>query len=187
MTKNGNNGAGATSRSNYVPISRGLRPYLGVYSPLAVTLYVLLLQDAEWRPGPDHGKVQVTIKGLREDLGWHPQTIRKSIDELVKGHPIRLITRSNRTAPPFIEILKTEGRTRGKKITIQILKPKLTARAFHSDTWRSSRARARVKEPPPEIDLTDPQSEAEAVAGNLIQDIAKGFDVKKLFGHGVIE
>lgn len=175
------------SRSTYVPVSRGLRPYLGVYSPQAVTLYLLLINDAAWRPGPDHGKLKITIKALQEDLGWHRQTIRNALDELVKGHPIRLKTRNNMTSPPFIEILEVEGKTRGKTTTIRILKAKLTAKAYHSESWRAPRARARAQEPPPEIDLKDPQNEGEAIAGNLIKDLADRFDPSDLFGQKVIK
>ena len=129
-------GAGNNNRSTYVPLFRGIEPYLWAYSPAAISVYLWLLIKARFK-GDDRGTVTFSLAEIQDGdpdpSGTHliggvnlsPKTIRKALEELSLGHLSNVPP--GREAPPFIEIIRRPtGGGRGLKIKIKILRAKLS-------------------------------------------------------------
>ena len=191
----------AKSRNTYIPLSRGIEPYLGVYSASAILVYIQIGLRAIWKVGPDHGTVEISLgpnRRLEERQAKHPigvlpslagrlgmdrKTARKVLAELTKGHRVGIITRTRSTAPPFLEILETRGKTKDKTLIVRILKAKLSARQFEPRTHAGARPPAHEGE----LDLQDPKDQTQAIVAELVDQVAKTVDVKHLFGEKFLE
>ena len=177
-----------TSSETYVPTSRGLDPYLGVYSTAALVVYFQLMLRADYRPGRRHGTIEVSLssnKGLEEreqlstlgvlpslpeKLGLSRQTCRRCLKELSEGHTIGILSKTRQPAPPFIEIMKVRGKRRGKVFVVRILKAKLNAKQFNPSPRARTRGRTRGRDT-----LETPKDYREEVAqgiAGLIDQVA---------------
>jgi hypothetical protein len=191
------NSGEAKSQNTYIPLSRGIEPYLGVYSSSAIVAYIQIGLRAIWKVGPDHGTVELSLgpnRRLEEQQAKHPigvlpnlagrlgmdrKTARRVLAELAKGHKVGILTRTRTTAPPFIEILETRGKTKDKTFIVRILKAKLSARQFEPRTHARPPARGDDQE----LDLKDPKDQAQAIVAELVDQVAGTVDVKHLFGE----
>lgn len=172
---------GSKVTSTYVPYSRGMIPYLGVYSPRAIVLYNLLLLKADWRPGATHGQVLIAPGEIIDLLGFHHKTVEEKLQELVRGHPIAIANKTRRAAPPFIEILETLGATKGKAYRIQLVKAKISARDYHRAPQTIGRPEPTRRAP----HETRPEDDAQGAAQRLIQQVAGALDVSRILtGRG---
>ncbi len=125
-------GAENGQKSSYVPLSRGIKPYLEVYSPSAIKVYICLLIDARFN-GKKKGEVEFTFAEMQKNINMNFRTVKKSLIDLAMGIKN---SRSGKKAPPFIKIIKL-ATARGQKNRVLILKAKLTVKDFHgkkSDT-----------------------------------------------------
>jgi len=134
-------GAGGNNneKTTYVPLFRGIEPYLWAYSPPAILVYLWLLIRARFK-GDEKGTVEFTIgdisdgtldpsgKYLVGGVNLSRNTIMRALEELARGHLSNVPP--GREAPPFIQITrKARGRT--QKWKVEILKAKLSAKDFH--------------------------------------------------------
>jgi len=179
-----------TERPSWIPLSRGIEPYLGSYTPEAITLYLTLALRADWREGKDYGVVEVSVGACpalaaleRQDpigkaadlsarLGMDRRTVSARLRELALGNPIGILTPNRESSPPFIKILEEKGRTKGKTLRIKILKAKLTAKVFRAH----AHAHARQKPDQQPQDLGDPKADGEALLEDLTRKVLSASD-----------
>lgn len=111
----------------FLPLSRGLRKYQRVYTATAISLYLWLLQGADWRPGRNFGILTATLREMREGLASDRKTIQAALSELDRGYPFPQLSRNGSgTAPPFIKIISEHsGRGKPTRYCIRIRKAKL--------------------------------------------------------------
>jgi len=198
-----------TAPLSWLPLSRGLEPYLGAYSPEALVLWLAMTLRAEWREGQAFGTVEISIgrnpaleeREASDSIGVFPdiaartglgrRTVRTRLLELSKGHPIGILTPNKETAPPFIRIVKSSGRTRGKTITVQILKAKLTAKQFKARPRPPAHARQKSGQDSgpgpmsPIVDsYSDPETEGEAILATLTDKVLGARKREAPFGPG---
>lgn len=178
-------GAGPSTEETFLPLSRGLRKYQRVYTPAAMSLYLWLLQGAEWRPGPDYGTVEATLLEMREGLALDRKTIKTALKELERGYPFPFLSRTGTdTAPAFILIEKISKRGRQTLYRIRILKAKLRLSDFDRFTG-NGRKKSAGKSP----EKTVGQVLEEKIVGGKIREIhdivgntADALDMKKHLG-----
>ena len=175
------------SDETYVPLSRGIRPYLKTYTSTAISLYNWILSGAEWKSGKDYGTLWTSYKEMSDALRRSGNTIRKAIHELSSGYPLSMLSRSGETAPPFIEIAEESGTTRDKRIKIRILKAKMSGKCFQAANGKKKKAPARRKSPrqdPLEPRIDDPdtiEAEVDDYVSALIKKTAGEMDIERLF------
>lgn len=127
---------------SYIPLSRGLTDYQGVYSSGAINLFIYILLTACWKEDdPDYGSAIYKWGELAGALAYESRTLTKYLEELSKGYKLPGLSRNGQTAPPFIRYTIL-GKRRSKRIHIAVLKPKLRPHHFNS---RSGQEKASKK------------------------------------------
>ncbi len=162
----------------FLPLSRGLKKYQRVYTPTAISLWLWLLQEADWRPGRDFGALTATLRELKEGLALDRKTIQAALSELDRGYPFPQLSRNGSgTAPPFIKILSEHhGRGKSTIYRIRIRKAKLRLSDVLGDKIPQSGKKHPIS-----------QSLDEEILGGKIREIkdivsetAEKLDMKKL-------
>lgn len=165
-----------TSRTGetFLPLSRGLRRYQRTYTPIGVSLYLWVLQGADWRLGKDYGVLETSVAEMAAGLGLSRPSIKAALKELSRGYPFSFLSRSGETAPAFIEILAKMKRGRDVIYRIRLLKAKLRLADFDRYTGNN-----KVKSAPEAIE--------EEILGGKIREIqgiigktAASLDIQKL-------
>lgn len=119
----------------FLPLSRGIRKYQRVYTGNGISLWLWILQGADWRPGTEYGILEATLREMREGLGMDRKTIQATLRELSRGYPFPMLSRSGKdTAPSLIDILSKGKRGRQTLYRIRILKAKLRLKDFERFT-----------------------------------------------------
>ena len=106
-----------------------------------------------------------------------PQTIRRSVNELLRGYPFGILSKNRRIAPPLIEIMETTGKTKKKRHLIRILKLNLMMGYDQSQNhidWAKGSTSA-------EFELSKIQQEIRNELNHLFNLASKGVD-PELFG-----
>lgn len=172
------------SDESYVPLSRGIRRYLRTYSLGAQALYTWILTGADWRSGDDYGVISTTISELSDGLGASGNSIRKYLHELSNGWPLSMLSRSGKTAPPFVEITST-GQKRAQALRIRIIKAKMSAICFKKNGQNErndNQPRKTRKKKPSEPEIINPdtiEEEIEDHVQGLIDQIVRHSNVRK--------
>jgi len=133
------------TNESYITLSKGLKEYQGVYSHAAINLFVVILQEVVWDPkDPDYGSAIFTWKNLKHSIEVSNKTLSKILAELQEGYRLPGLSRSGRQAPPFIRYTIL-GKKRGKKVHVQVLKPKLRPEHFNRKTQAQKQLDYRKK------------------------------------------
>lgn len=168
-------GAENNNKSTYVPLFRGIEPYLWAYSELAITVYLWLLIKARFK-GEHKGTVEFNLSDIKDGypdpsgkylvggVGLSINTIKKVLRELDRGHLSSVPP--GREAPPFIQILKS-ARGRNQKWKVEILKAKLSGKKFHKKIKAAEQKGENGKPENPDFG-----------AQNLLEELAKNLSGK---------
>lgn len=163
------------SNNSYVPLSRGIIPYLKSYSGNAIKLYIYLLLIAEWK-GDYKGVAEFTFNEVEEKVSVTKKTAIRALHELEAGHKEK-----GNKAPSFIKIL-CMAKARGKKSKVVIRKAKLTAPDFTGKRRKKRKAKSENQE------TEKPDLEKAAEGRELLEQlsgiISEGKNVREMYGGG---
>lgn len=106
-----------------------------------------------------------------------PCTIRRSVNELLRGYPFGILSKNRKSAPPLIEILETTGKTKKKRYFIRILKLNLMS-GYNDPLLRNDWANGPNQ---PELNLSKVHQEIRNEIRDLFDFVAKGIN-PELFG-----
>jgi hypothetical protein len=130
---------------SYVTLSKGFQDYQGSYSHAAINLYIYILQTVSWNSNSaDYGSAIYDWITLRNSISVSTPTLRKVLNELSTGYKLPGLSRNGRPAPAFIRATEL-GKTKGKRVHIRVLKPKLRPQDFNARNEEKKRLDPRKK------------------------------------------